>query len=141
MSQTAPAREPIELVVDASIPRLYVTLREGATGPGVGQALAELYRRQPDLAYLDKLYDLMEYPGVVSHADLLPIVEAYRAANTNPLHPCRTAFVTFDPYFGLWASAMSQLFPGREHRAFTSFDKARAFLDEPMDQRPPFVTE
>lgn len=101
-------------------------------------ALSELYTDQPELAYLDKLYDLLDYPSVVTHADLLLIVDAYRKANTNPLHPCRTAFVTRDPYFGLWATAMGQLFVGREHRAFTSFQAAEAFLAEPMAERPPF---
>lgn len=137
----APCLEPIEIRLDASIPRLLITLREKATGPGVAEALSQLYRDQPPLSYVDKLYDLTRYPGVVSHADLLVIVEAYRKANTDPRRPCRTAFVTHDPYFGLWAKAMGHLFPGREHRAFTDFATAQAFLDEPLAERAPFLVE
>ena len=136
-----PTLPPVEIAVDASIPRLLVTLRQAATGQGVAEALARLYTDQPELAYLDKLYDLLEYPGVVTHADLLLIVDAYRKANRNPQHPCRTAFVTHDPYFSLWAKAMSHLFPGREHRAFPDFEAARAFLDEPMAERAPLPLE
>lgn len=133
--------EPVEIRLDPAIPRLFVTLREGATGQGVAAALSKLYCDQPELAYLDKLYDLTDYPGVVTHADLLLIVDAYRKANTNPRHPCRTAFVTHDPYFGLWAKAMGHLFPGREHLAFTSFEPARAFLDQPLAERAPYLMD
>ncbi len=140
LAETARERtpDPIEIRLDASIPRLFITLRQGATGPGVAEALSKLYREQPELAYLDKLYDLLDYPGVVTHADLLVIVEAYRKANTDPRRPCRTAFVTHDPYFGLWAEAMGHLFPGREHRAFTNWAPAQAFLNEPIGERAPY---
>ena len=130
---------PVEIALDASIPRLRVTLREGATGQGVAMELSQLYLDRPELAYVDKLYDLTRYPGVVTHADLLLIVDAYKKANTDPRHPCRTAFVTHDPYFGLWAKAMGHLFPGREHLAFTTFADAEAFLDQPMAERRPYV--
>jgi hypothetical protein len=135
----ASRRKAIEITADLSIPRLFVTLREAATGPGVAEALSRLYLQQPKLASIDKLYDLTAYPGVATHDDLLVIVDAYLKAKVDPRHPCRTAFVTSDPHFELWAKAMSHLFPGREHRAFAAREPALAFLDEPMDQRPPFT--
>jgi len=131
--------EPIEISFDPAIPRLFVTLRDGLTGPGFAAAMVDLYRAQPELAYVDKLYDLTDYLGVVSHADLLLIVEAYREINPDPQHPCRTAFITHDPFFGLWADAMGHLFVGREHRAFTHAGQAEAFLNEPLSARPPYL--
>ena len=131
---------PVEITRDPARPRLFVVLREKATGAGFAAALSQFYRAHPETAYFDKLYDLTEYRAVVTHADVMVIVEAYCAANTDPQHPCRTAFVTHDPNFGLWATAMSHLFPGREHRAFPSFEAAEAFLAEPIEQRPPFVS-
>ena len=135
------ARSAVEIVIDESVPRLFVTLGAAATGTGFAEALCRLYRDQPHTAYYDKLYDLTEYRGAVTPADVLAIREAYLRSNTDPRHACRTAFVTNDPNFRLWAAAMSHQFVGREHRAFATFDAARAFLDEPIAQRAPFVSE
>lgn len=135
------ARSAVEIEIDASLPRLFVRLGHAATGGGFAAALSRLYSEQPQTAYYDKLYDLTEYSGTVTPADVLVIREAYVAANTDPHHPCRTAFVTNDPNFRLWAAAMSHQFLGREHRAFATFEAARAFLDEPIGDRPPFVAE
>ena len=129
---------PIEITFDAATGRLFVALRVGATGPGFADAMSRLYRERPEMSYVDKLYDLTEYEGVVTHADLTRVIEAYTKANRNPRHPCRTAFVTPDPNFGLWAAAMSQLFVGREHRAFGDFESAEAFLAEPLSTRRPY---
>jgi hypothetical protein len=127
----------MEITFDAATGRLLVALRVGATGPGFADAMIRLYRERPELSYVDKLYDLTEYEGVVTHADLTRVIEAYNKANPNPRHPCRTAFVTPDPNFGLWAAAMSQLFVGRDHRAFADFESAEAFLSEPLNIRRP----
>lgn len=139
MLAPAEPREPVEIRLEPDGSRLFVALRARATGQGFAQALARLYREQPHTAYVDKLYDLTDYRGVVTQAQVMMIVEAYTEANTNPRHPCRTAFVTLDPNFALWAKAMSHLFPGREHRCFPTFAAAESFLAQPMAERAPFT--
>ncbi len=129
----------IEFHLDPAIPRLFVSIDERATGPGVAKDLSRLYTEQPEVTHLDMLFELNGYRGVVTQADMKVIVEAYLKANQDPSRPCRTAFVTPDPLFHFWAAAMSYLFTGREHRVFTSFQAASAWLDEPMNERPPFT--
>ena len=141
LSQVVRESPAVAIRIDESARRLFVTLGSAATGAGFAAALSRLYQEQPHTAYYDKLYDLTEYEGAVTPADVLTIREAYLRANTDPRHPCRTAFVTQDPNFRLWAAAMSHQFAGREHRAFPTFEAARAFLDEPLGQREPFIAE
>jgi hypothetical protein len=141
MADPATLRAPpsaIEFHLDQAIPRLFVSIDERATGPGVAEALSRLYTEQPEVTLLDILFELDGYRGVVTHGDMKVIVEAYLKANRDPSRPCRTAFVTPDPLFHFWAAAMSYLFTGREHRVFSSFQAASAWLDEPMGERPPF---
>jgi len=133
--------DPISFRLDRSLPRLFVTIDARATGPGVAEALSGLYREQPEVTRLDMLFALNGYRGVVTHEDLQAIVGAYLGSNRDPTHPCRTAFVTPDPHFHLWAAAMSYLFTGREHRVFLTDEAASAWLDEPMAGRPPFTGE
>jgi hypothetical protein len=121
--------------------RLRVILKGPLTGLAVAQALGETYVAEPDVTRLDMLFDLTEYQGAVGPDDVEMIVEAYQKSDPNPLYACRTAFVTPDPFFHHWAAAMSFQFSGREHRAFPTFEKAEAFLAEPIDQRPPFAPE
>ena len=135
------APDPVSFRMDRSIPRLFVTIDERATGPGVAEALSGLYRAQPEVTRLDMLFALTGYRGVVTHEDLQAIVAAYLESNRDPSHPCRTAFVTPDPHFHLWAAAMSYLFTGREHRVFTTHQAATTWLDEPMAERPQFTGE
>ena len=133
------ASEPVEFRLDRKIPRLFVTIDERATGPGVAEALSTLYLEQPEITRLDILFQLNGYRGVVTHEDLTTIVKAYLTSNSDPAHPCRSAFVTPDPHFHLWAAAMSYLFTGREHRVFVDHESASAWLDEPMAERPQFT--
>ena len=118
--------------------RLLVTLSGPLAGPSVATALSKAYLEDPEVTRLDMLFDLTEYQGAVGPGDVDSIVAAYKQSNSDPLHPCRTAFVTTDPLFFQWAAAMSFQFPGREHRAFPTFQAAEAFLGEPMAQRAPF---
>ena len=119
--------------------RLRVKLSGGLSGLQVAEALSELYRQQPEVTRLDMLFDLSEYEGEVEAAHIKLIAAAYLQSNREPQHPCRTAFVTDDPNFGLWAASMSFIFVGREHRAFFTFAEAEAFLDEPLASRAPFA--
>ena len=119
--------------------RLRVVLKGPLTGLAVAEGLSETYLAQPEVTRLDMLFDLTEYQGAVGPDDIEMIVAAYQKSDPDPLHPCRTAFVTPDPFFHHWAAAMSFQFSGREHRAFPTFPKAEAFLSEPMDKRPPFA--
>jgi hypothetical protein len=134
----APTPASIDMRVDQSIPRFFVTIRGPVTGHKVGKALAAYYLAHPEVIKLDMLFDLTAYEGAVEADHVMMIIDAYHRCGPDPLHPCRTAFVTPDKNFRLWAAAMSFQFKGREHQAFSTFEEAEAFLAEPMDQRPPF---
>ena len=135
-------REPCKAVsvdLEPCGQRLRVTLSGGVSGLQVAEALSQLYLDQPEVTRLDMLFDLTAYEGEVETPHIKLIAAAYLQSNREPQHPCRTAFVTVDPNFGLWAASMSFIFVGREHRAFFTFDEAQAFLDEPLASRAPFA--
>ncbi|MBW3617067.1 MAG: hypothetical protein KY446_04840 [Proteobacteria bacterium] len=129
----------ITIARDRHAPRLLVTLRGALSGRSVAQSLSQVYLSDPEVTRFDMLFDLTEYEGSVGNDDVEAIVAAYKQSNSDPLHPCRTAFVTPDPYFDDWAVVMSFQFTGREHRAFASFGAAETFLADPIEQRPPFT--
>ena len=128
----------LDIDVDHAIPRLNVTISGGVTGHQVGRALAAYYLEHPEVVRIDMLFDLSDYQGAVEAEHVKLILEAYFKCAPDPRVPCRTAFVTPDKNFRLWAAAMSFQFKGREHQAFANMDEALAFLAQPIDQRPPF---
>lgn len=138
LARTAPHSKSIDVRFDPAVPRLFVTISGAASGDEVAQVLSEAYLARPEVTLIDMLFDLTEYEGAVESQHVEVIVAAYRRGNSNPAHPCRTAFVTSDPHFDLWAAAMSFQFAGREHRAFTTFEKAEQFLATPISERPIF---
>ncbi len=129
----------ITIARDRHAPRLLVKLTGALNGRSVAQSLSQAYLSDPEVTRLDMLFDLTEYGGAVGNDDVETIVAAYKQSNSDPLHPCRTSFVTTDPFFDDWATVMSFQFTGREHRAFASFAAAEIFLAEPMEQRRPFM--
>ena len=135
-ANAAPA--DIEIRLDAAMPRLFVTMRGGLSGHQVAMALSRAYLAQPETVRMDMLFDLREYTGAVEADHVKIIVDAYERCDPDPRVPCRTAFVTPDKNFRLWAAAMSFQFKGREHQAFATFEEAEAFLGEPMGERRPF---
>ncbi|MBW3617374.1 MAG: hypothetical protein KY446_06405 [Proteobacteria bacterium] len=136
--QAAGRTPSITIRLDETIPRVLVSIVGPASGQLVADTLSQGYLAQPEITYLDMLFDLTAYSGAVESRHVEVIVDAYLRGNHHPLHPCRTAFVSPDPFFKHWAAAMSFQFTGREHRAFASFEAAERFLDEPMAERAPF---
>ena len=132
----AERRPSVEFVFDEAALRLVATVRGAVTGPELARALGGYYRAHPHVVLHDMIYDVQDYCGTVAASDLEPVVEAYLSCNPDLDRPRRLAFVTRDPHFQLWAVAMSYQFPGREHRAFPTWEEAEAFLAQPMDQRP-----
>ena len=140
MPQTAQNAAPadIEIRLDASMPRLFVTISGATTGLQVATALAQCYLANPEVVRWDMMFDLRTYQGAVEAAHVGIIVDAYERCDPDSKVPCRTAFVTPDKNFRLWAAAMSFQFKGREHQAFPTFEEAEAFLGQPMGERHPF---
>lgn len=128
----------MDIRLDRAMPRLFVTIRGQASGDLVARRLSETYLSQPEVTGLDMLFDLTAYQGEVGSRHVETIVAAYLRGNRDPRLPCRTAFVSTDPNFRLWAAAMSYQFNGREHRAFPTFEEAERFLGEPMADRAAF---
>ena len=128
----------IDIRIDRAMPRLFVTITGATTGLQVATALARCYLANPEVVRWDMLFDLRTYQGAVEADHVKIIVDAYERCSPDSKLPARTAFVTPDKNFRLWAAAMSFQFKGREHQAFPTFDEAEAFLGEPMAQRHPF---
>ncbi len=136
--QAAGHTPSITIRLDETIPRVLVSIVGPASGQLVADRLSQAYLAQPEITYMDMLFDLTAYRGAVEPRHVDVIVDAYLRVNRHPLHPCRTAFVSPDPFFNHWADAMSFQFTGREHRAFATFEAAERFLNEPIAERPPF---
>ena len=127
ITMTVEEREPNPLVRVAV--RGLVRPEEGAA------ALLKLYNEHPRAPYYDRLFDLSDYETGLDANNMAKVALAYRERNTDPSFPCRTAIVTDDPHFSLWARAMDFQFEGREHRAFTTLDEAERWLATPLDER------
>ena len=124
---TVEEREPNPLV------RLVV---RGLVGPEEGAAtLLKLYQEHPRAPYYDRLFDLTGYETGIDPQNLARVAAAYRERNTDPSFPCRTAIVTRDRHFALWARSMDFQFEGREHRAFATVEEAERWLATPLDER------
>jgi hypothetical protein len=124
---TVEEREPNPLV------RMAV---RGLVSPEEGAAtLLKLYEEHPRAPYYDRLYDLTGYETGIDPQNLARVAAAYREKNTDPTFPCRTAIVTRDPHFGLWARSMDFQFEGREHRAFPTMEEAERWLAVPLEER------
>lgn len=128
----------LETRTDDAAARLWVSIAGQVTGRQVSKTLSALYLEHPRVTGYDMVFDVREYRGSVWAQDLLPIVAAYRRSAPPPDWPCRTAFITTDPNARYWAAVMSFQFVGREHRAFTDLAEAEAWLDPPIEGRPPF---
>ena len=124
---TVEEREPNPLV------RIVV---RGLINPEEGAAvLLKLYAEHPRAPYYDRLFDLTGYETGIDPQNLARVAAAYRERNTDPSFPCRTAIVTLDRHFSLWARTMDFQFEGREHRAFPTVEEAETWLATPLDQR------
>ena len=135
MASSAPPPPTVQVGIDEDLKRILVWVVGPASGAMVAQRISTLFRRHPELAAFDMLYDLTAYTGDVAADDLDPIVEAYADSHPDPAIPCRTAFLTYDRHFQHWATAMDEQFPGREHRAFPVLNPALQFLAEPPEAR------
>ncbi len=111
-------------------------LVRGMTRPEEGAAaLFKLYAEHPRAPYYDRLFDLTEYETGLDAQNMARVAEAYRRMNTDPSFPCRTAIVTRDPNFALWARAMDFQFEGRQHQVFASMEEAERWLLTPLAER------
>ena len=108
----------------------------GLVSPEAGaETLLKLYSEHPRAPYYDRLYDLSDYKTGIDPQNLARVAAAYHQLNTDPTFPCRTAIVTRDVNFGLWARSMDFQFPGRQHRAFLTLEEAERWLATPLDER------
>ena len=100
-----------------------------------GEKLMKLYQEHPRAPYYDRLFDLLEYETGLDAAGMAKVALAYKELNTDPGFPCRTAIVTHDPNFQLWARSMDFQFEGRVHRTFATVAEAEAWLAVPLEAR------
>ena len=130
-------RPVIEMTVEERAPNPLVrVVVRGLVRPEEGAAaLLKLYAEHPRAPYYDRLYDLTGYETGLDPQNLAKVAAAYRDRNTDPSFPCRTAIVTVDPNFGLWARSMDFQFEGRRHRTFATLEEAERWLAVPLEQR------
>ncbi len=124
----APPVQRVRIRIEPEQRFVFLTVSGAATGQEVSEALVALYTDHPQVAGFDMLFDIREYSGDVEAEHVKPIAAAYAANDPDPAGGGRTAFVTFDPNFELWAASMDFLFPGRTHHVFSEIEEACAFL-------------
>jgi hypothetical protein len=132
----------------ADQPKITMTVEEGGPNPvvrfvvrglvrtedGAG-ALFKLYDEHPRAPYYDRLFDLTDYETGLDAEGMAKVALAYKERNTDPTFPCRTAIVTLDPNFALWARTMDFQFEGRKHRTFPTVEEAERWLAVPLEAR------
>ena len=116
-------------------PLVRVTVRGLMSDEAGAEALLKLYTEHPRAPYYDRLFDLSEYKTGLDAQNMARVASAYRELNTDPSFPCRTAIVTRDPHFHLWARSMDFQFEGRQHRAFATVEEAERWLATPLNAR------
>ena len=119
----------------AANPRLRVVLRGRVNGHEVADTFIRLLTEQPEITGHDRLFDLTGYRSGFELEHLQRIAPAYRAANPDPDARPRTAFVTRDPNFRLWADSMGYQFTGRDFSSFDTFEGAERYLGVPVAER------
>lgn len=116
--------------VDEARCRLTLTFSGDVSARLFGEYVLELYRSRPELFDYDCVTDLSAYHGTLSNADLGPLLELYAAHVRRRTEPSRSFFVTPDPAFCFWASALDHCFPGRIHAVVRTVEEAHRRLDE-----------
>jgi hypothetical protein len=136
-SPTGQPGEPFHWSIDESLRRIFVTISGSPTGKLVSKGICSIFLTRPDAVTYDMLYDMRTYAADVTADDVLPLVAVYEQCNPDRSVACRTAFVTPDPNFILWAKAFDEQFPGRAHACFKDFATAEVYLDHPLHARTP----
>ena len=133
-SSAQPARS-VEIIVDDAQRRISVPISGAAAGPQVWQKVCDTFLGDPARTGYDMLYDIRDYSGDVEAKDVMPIVEIYAGQRVPEADGTRTAFLTHDKNFTLWAEAMNFQFPGRQHVCFEQEADAELFLSTPRARR------
>lgn len=118
----------VSIGVDDHQRRMTILIEGEASGREVQDALCKVLGSRPEVTGYDYFFDLRLYTGDVAAGDLHPIAEVYARVRTPEAEGTRTAFLTFDANFGLWAKAMDFQFPGRIHLASDDEGAVEAYL-------------
>ena len=137
MTASAPLRSDraVDINIDDTLQRVFVTIRGDAAGPQVWNAVCDVFLSDPKRTGYDMLYDIRDYTGSVEAEHVKPIVATYNMVRVPEAEGTRTAFLTYDPHFQLWAEAMTFQFPGRQHVCFEDEADAETFLSVPRSRR------
>lgn len=88
----------------------------------------ELIRAQPALAAYDYVCDLTAFRGDAFQQDVSAIADEYSLYQVSG--PTYTCFATSDPFFGLWAKSMDDIFGGRRHLVFPTVHDCLRYLEQ-----------
>lgn len=100
-------------------------------GAKLVDALAALYAVRPEVTLWGFVYDGQNSEGRTSVEDVARLADADRRAKSGlpkPYPTMRTAVVTRDRFFDLWAKVMCHQFPGRQIRGFPTREAAEAWV-------------
>lgn len=128
MSAAAKMECVVELGVDHAKRRMTIKARPGFAGSRVSNAIASAIKADPSVASYDFVMDVRDSDTGATVEDFNIVHNAYKVTAREPgmKYGC---FVSLDPNYGLWASAMGQLFGDRECPVFSSPEEAHDFLD------------
>jgi hypothetical protein len=97
-------------------------------GGDLARAVCALIEARPELAGYDFLYDLTDWTGEATNADVEAIAEVYLPRRTAQPAVKYTVFATADANFHLWAAAMDHFFGDRRHYCARTMPLAEARL-------------
>lgn len=120
--------------------RLVFVNLSAVAGARMIDGLAALYAVRPEVTLWGFVYDGQNSDGRTSIEDVARLAEADRQAKaklTRPFPEMRTAVVTKDRFFDLWARVMCHQFPGRQIRGLSTWEAAEAWVlaasaDQPL---------
>jgi hypothetical protein len=97
-------------------------------GADIARQVCALLEARPELTGFDFLYDLTDWSGEATNADVEAIARVYEPRRVPMPSAKYTVFATGDPNFHLWAAAMDHFFADRRHYVARTVPLAEARL-------------
>ncbi len=108
----------------------WVTIVAGPkdNGATVSRMVCGLLESQPEVAGYDFIFDLTDWTGEASNADVEAIAACYATHRVDEARTKYSLLATSDPNFHLWAAAMDHFFIDRRHLVTRTVALAEARL-------------
>ena len=127
--KTGVTRRRMAYAIDHQRRRAVFTAERGFSGTVLSQAIADMFDADPRTASYDFIIDVRDSATGAQQSDIQIVAAAYHRHERTPglKYGC---FVSLDPNYPLWTSAMDHIFGDRQNKVFVTPERAAAFLDQ-----------